>query len=122
MKRMIPVMIIIVIITALTVYSSVMIDHATKELIDILKVAHSYNCNGDYENTKKTLDDFHETLERHEFLFGLFVRRDLVCNVHITAASLYQYADEETKNDFNADVLKTIEQIEMIRRYILRPA
>lgn len=122
MKRMIPVSIIFVLILALTVYSSVMLDHATNEMIMVLEVAREHNNADDYEGAKKALDDFHEIFRRYEMLFSLFVRRDLVCNIHTNAATLYQYALKENKNDFNADIQKTIEHIVVIRHHVLRPA
>ena len=120
MKRLIYVAIIIVVVTGATIYSTIKIDRVTLEMISKLEQAYEYNNNQDYENAKKTVDDFLQILDRNELLFLLFVRRDLVHNVRTASASLKDYANNETVNDFNADLMKTIEYIEVIRYNILR--
>lgn len=120
MKRLIYVSIIIVLIATASIYSSAKIDSVTLVLIEKLQQAYQYNVSGDFEAAKKAVDEFHDIYSKNETLFILFVRRDLVYNVHTTAASLRDYANDETSNDFNADLMKTIEHIEVIRFNMLR--
>ena len=122
MKKLIHVSVILVLIVSLTVFSYIKIDRVTLKLIDKLDIAYRCNNADDFDGAKKALDDFFEIYERNETLFILYVRRDLVYNVHTTSASLYEYANITNKIDFNADCQKTIEHINVIRHYLLRPA
>ena len=120
MKRLIYVAVILALIAGSTVYSTVKIDHVTLEMTAKLEQAYEYNNNGDYENAKETVEEFLQILDRNELLFLLFVRRDLIHNIRTTSASLIDYANSETNNDFNADLMKTIEYIDVIRYNTLR--
>jgi len=122
MNKLIHVAVILILIIVLTFYSYIKIDRVTQDMIDILNIAYLCNNADDFDGAKKALDDFFEIYERNEILFTLYVRRDLVYNVHTTSASLYEYANKTNKIDFNADCQKTIEHINVIRHYLLKAA
>ena len=120
MKRLVYVAVILVLIAGSTLFSTIKIDDVTLEMTAKLERAYEYNNNGDYENAKETVEEFLQILDRNELLFLLFVRRDLIHNIRTTSASLIDYANIETNNDFNADLMKTIEYIDVIRYNTLR--
>ena len=122
MKRLTYSIVILVLIVVSTAYSFVKLDRVTQDMIDILETAYLCNNADDFDGAKKALDDFFEVYERNELLFTLYVRRDLIYSIHTLSASLYEYANQSNKIDFNADCQKTIQHINVIRHYLMRPA
>jgi len=120
MRRLLYAGIVIAIIAGTTVYVHDRTDRVTTELIAKLEEAKAYNNAGQYAKAIRAVEEFEEAYFENEPFFILFIRRDLVCNVHTTSASLKEYAAEENFRDFNADCEKTIEHIEVIRFSIMR--
>lgn len=120
MKRLFYVAIIIALVAGGTIFSVLHTDAVTRQMIETLNRAYHEVDIGNYEEAQVILDEFDDIYHRNEAFFILFVRRDLVYNVHTTSASLRDYANEVTRNDFLADLMKTIEHIEVIRFNIMQ--
>lgn len=120
MKRLIYVSIILALVTGAVIFSVLHTDTVTNQMINKLYQAYDAVDTDDYEQAHILLNEFDDIYHQNEAFFILFVRRDMVYNVHTTAASLRDYANETNKNDFLADIMRTIEFIEVIRYNILR--
>lgn len=115
MKRLIPAILLLLVVAGLVIYSRIAIKDVSNSLIGVLNVAIRHNDAGEYELALESVGDFQAILAKNELLLNTFVSRDKIYNVKNASATLTSYANEETKNDFNAEANRTIANLEEVK-------
>ncbi len=115
MRRILPALLLLVVVVALTAAGTLYTDRAFLLLEEHLQKARSCALAGDYAGSDAELRTYNDEFARRQDLLLLFVDRNLVLEARANGSVLLSYTNEENLQDFLAELDRTVQLLCSIR-------